>query len=149
MTTFAKPLDSVEPLRRVSGQFVLRSHRPKAMMMNVRIYLGSSEEDISSDEAKALAKRFESLADEWQRDTGASSLMAAKFRHPAYQQIVNDLGEKAIPLIFSRLRTHGGFWFAALEQLTGEKPHIAREDYGRYSKIRDAWFRWETEKKLR
>ena len=46
------------------------------------------------------------------------SFMAQMAQHHAYQQIL-DIGKDAIPLILRRIERQGGFWYHALETITG------------------------------
>jgi hypothetical protein len=83
-------------------------------------------------------KELATWADVWERETGGSSRIGVKVQHRAYRRIVNSAG--AVPFILNRLGTHGGWWFDALRELTGEAPdeHVV----GEYEKMRQAWLEW-------
>ena len=78
-------------------------------------------ESAESDEE--FAKRFAELTAAWQDATRHSSKMGTKAAHPAYREIVA-MGKRAVPLILADLAKHGGFWFMALEEITGANPPI-------------------------
>jgi hypothetical protein len=81
---------------------------------------------------------FESLAGRWEQETGAFSTIIDKVTHPAYQRIIG-LGPAAIPLILRRIRERPGYWFWALEALTGVDP---AQDADGFDTAVGAWLRW-------
>lgn len=83
---------------------------------------------------------FESLAETWERETRNSSDITAITSHWAYRAIIG-MGPPVVPRILDRMRTHGGFWFPALEEIAEWDP-ILREDWGDTRKMARAWFEW-------
>lgn len=92
------------------------------------------------EKSSSLAVRARRLMDRWQRETGIISALPDRFRHPAYQELI-EMGKPAIPHILSRLEDSPDFWFQALLQITGEKPY-AEEDERDFTAMRDAWLEW-------
>ena len=85
-------------------------------------------------------ERFEELADKWEEETFFLSRSDRAIAHPAHQEIIN-LGQPAVPLILERMRSQGGHWFEALEQITGEDP-ISPADYGNIAAMQNSWLQW-------
>ena len=84
---------------------------------------------------------FQSLAQQWRAETAHLSLILKKVTHPAYQRIIG-LGPVAIPLILRELELKPGFWFWALQALTGEDP--APPD-ATVDETVQAWLQWGKE----
>lgn len=68
-----------------------------------------------------LERRFNQLADTWEKETGFLSSTAQKFRHKAYVEIEN-MGSIIVPLILERLEKRSGHWLVLLNKLTGFEP---------------------------
>ena len=91
------------------------------------IMSGTSEEQASASpprsgtRAAELALIFDALATRWQRETGGMSLISARHKHPAWQQILS-LGPEVVPEILRRIEHQPDHWHAALVKLTGENP---------------------------
>jgi hypothetical protein len=101
-----------------------RRHRPTSVPMG----------------SETATSGFDALADIWERETRNSSDFAATINHWAYRAIVAQ-GPGMVPQILERLRTRGGFWFPALEELAGWNP-IMPDEWGDMRKMTEAWFRW-------
>ena len=84
--------------------------------------------------------KFQDLADRWEEETLFLSRSDLAFAHPLHQEIIG-LGKSAVPLILERMRSRGGHWFEALEQITGEDP-ISPADYGHIAAMQDSWLQW-------
>ena len=84
--------------------------------------------------------RFLELADRWQEETIFLSNSERKNAHPALQEIIS-LGQPVLPLILERMRSQGGHWFEALQQITGSDP-VSPADYGNIAAIQNAWLQW-------
>ncbi len=84
---------------------------------------------------------FQTLADEWRRDTARLSLASDKVKHPAYQRIIS-MGRPAVPLILRDLDEHGGFWYNALESLADGSTPVRPQDRGNVKKMKAAWLQW-------
>jgi hypothetical protein len=89
----------------------------------------------------AEQRRFSELADRWIAETAMQSSVQRKVLHPAYQRIIG-MGPQAIPMILTRLRDDGGYWFWALAAIADEDP--AAEMRG-YEDAREAWLEWGVE----
>lgn len=98
---------------------------------------------MTSKEAKGLQKirtEFFRLNKEWHLACDVKSSVDEIIQHPAYQAIIA-LGLPVVPLILTELQRSPDHWFAALESITGENP-VASKDWGRMSRMADAWIRW-------
>ena len=85
-------------------------------------------------------KRFQELADRWERETVLLSSSSQAAQHPAHQAIVA-MGESAVPLIMERMQSQGGHWFHALRSITGANP-VKPNDRGNVRAMQAAWLRW-------
>ena len=92
------------------------------------------------DVEPADRKRFQELADRWQEETVFLSNSGRKNAHPAHQEIVS-MGEPVVPLILERMRSRGGHWFEALQQITGARP-VPPESRGQIKEMTQAWLDW-------
>ena len=93
--------------------------------------------ELTQTELEAL---FAQLAEQWHDETGMHSVMHRIVGHPAYLRIIG-LGPRAIPLIIGELKTRGGWWFVALEALTGEDP-TDPADAQDYNALAESWLAW-------
>lgn len=94
-----------------------------------------------SDRSETTTSGFDALATVWERETRNSSNLEENQNHWAYQAILR-MGPAVVPDIINRMRTHKGFWFAALAQLAKWDP-VLPEEWGNAKKMRDAWYRFE------
>ena len=85
-------------------------------------------------------ERFRELADRWQEETIFLSNSERKNGHPAHQEIIS-LGQPVVPLILERMRSEGGHWFEALQQITGADP-VSPADYGNIAAMQNSWLQW-------
>ncbi len=85
-------------------------------------------------------ERFQELADRWEEETFFLSRSDRAISHPVHQEII-DLGQPVVPLILERMRSQGGHWFEALQQITGEDP-ISPADYGNIAAMQNSWLQW-------
>lgn len=90
-----------------------------------------------------MKEKFNALMKRWRNDTRIESSATKITTHPAYLEIIK-MGEDALPLIFEDIQNGGCFWGTALNKITGEDP-IAREDWGKISKISQTWLEWGRE----
>jgi hypothetical protein len=95
---------------------------------------------VSGDE---LRRRFEQLADEWERAVAYLSDSTLREAHPAYRAIIA-LGPAVVPLLLADLERTQRHWFGALTELTGANP-VAPQDAGRIRRMAEAWARWGRE----
>lgn len=84
------------------------------------------------------AARFASLAETWREETWYLSLDAQKIAHPAYQSIIQ-MGRPIVPLLLCEMEIKPTFWFAALQEITGEKPDLNAESF---DEAVAAWLDW-------
>lgn len=86
--------------------------------------------------------RFQSLMTQWRKERGAMSSITEMSTCPAYQAIIG-MGETAIPLILSQLRSEDqepDQWFWALQAITAVHPDD--DSSGDYVKMAEWWLRW-------
>lgn len=89
------------------------------------------------------SQKFQSLANQWRKETRHLSLISDIVLNTAYQQIIG-MGASAIPLILQELKEQPDHWFWALRSIVGESP-IPAADRGRLSKMTEAWLAWGKE----
>lgn len=86
---------------------------------------------------------FHDLLQRWHSERRATRSVVEMVTCPSYQRIIA-MGEPAIPLILSQLRTEGDepdHWFWALRILTGIDP-VRQEDQGDIVRMAEAWMQW-------
>lgn len=83
---------------------------------------------------------FRKLADEWSRDVGNVSSIAALTSHPKYKEII-DLGWDVVPYLLSDLQQNKRFWFPALHEITKIRP-FDPSDAGNSRRMTEAWVKW-------
>lgn len=91
-------------------------------------------------EDERVRARFEELSRLWRIETGLFSQLDLRLGHRAYRSVVL-LGEQAIPFILDDLARTGDWWFAALEEITGENP-VASVAPGDMRAVACAWLDW-------
>ena len=69
----------------------------------------------------SVESEFHSLASHWRSETRVLSSIHAKVLNKNYQRVMT-MGRAVLPLIFRDLRDSGGYWYWALECITGENP---------------------------
>ena len=102
--------------------------------------LGYNQYADAADIEPADLERFQELADQWEEETFFLSRSDHAIAHPVHQEIIN-LGQPVVPLILERMRSRGGHWFEALQQITGEDP-ISPADYGNIAAMQNSWLQW-------
>ena len=102
--------------------------------------LGYNQYADAEDIEPAPRERFEELADQWEEETFFLSRSDHAIAHPVHQEII-DLGQPVVPLILERMRSRGGHWFEALQQITGEDP-VSPADYGNIAAMQNSWLQW-------
>jgi hypothetical protein len=110
----------------------------------LRIKLSRSRVDEVGAHDADLVALFRRLADEWRRETLASSSMTDIVLHPSYQRIIG-LGRQVVPLILEELEREPYHWFWALSAITGEDP--ATED-ATLEGATAKWLKWGEEHQL-
>ena len=102
--------------------------------------LGYNQYADAEDIEPAQRERFRELADQWEEETFFLSRSDHAIAHPVHQEIIN-LGQPVVPLILERMRSQGGHWFEALQQITGEDP-VSPADYGNIAAMQNSWLQW-------
>ena len=104
-------------------------------------------EYILDTEASRWVK-FQSLAKEWRKQSGAMSSVTAMVMLRPYQQIMG-MGRDAIPFILAELKAEGDDpdqWFWALSTIAEANrlnpPEIKKEDQGDYQRMAQIWINW-------
>ena len=92
----------------------------------------------SASEAGQMTEAFAALAARWRRETEMFSAVSKKIKHPDYQKIIA-LGSGVVPLILREMQTRPGFWFSALETLTGASPAKNKSDI---KAATESWLEW-------
>ena len=80
------------------------------------------------------------LTDWWHEATDALSSPSQKVQHRAYQRLIG-LGTPALPCILEDLRDRGGYWFYALERITGMSP-LPKDMLASFAMVKEAWLKW-------
>lgn len=91
-------------------------------------------------------ERFETLSNQWRRDTQFLSSPTDIAMHPAYQAIIG-MGADALPLILQELENHSGYWYWALKAIANEDP-VPPKHRGSVKQMRKAWLQWGRAKGL-
>lgn len=101
---------------------------------------------LPAEIGRSTERKFRRLADQWRLETLATSSITDIVLHPAYQQIIG-MGSKALPFILRDLESEGGYWFWALQAITG---HSLQPEGKQMSsrELRDAWISWGRERGL-
>ena len=89
------------------------------------------------------SQRFKQFAAQWHSERHSTSSVTDMAMCPSYQRIIA-MGEAAIPLILSELRSEGDepdHWFWALRVLTDADP-VKDEHRGDIVKMAAAWLDW-------
>jgi len=100
----------------------------------------SATESQSNVFPEDTASVFARLASEWHTATDDCSLSSQILSDSRYLRLIG-MGRKVVPLILADLRDNGGFWYPALEAITGESPELPDERISRRG-MRNAWLRW-------
>ena len=88
---------------------------------------------------RVFQKTFDRLATQWRHETGMSSSISKKVRHPAYQAIMA-MDLPVVRLILRDMQQRPGHWFVALKVITGEDP--VPNDSMTFQQATDAWIAW-------
>lgn len=84
--------------------------------------------------------KFRKLAREWSRETSNVSSVGVLTSHPKYREIVR-LGWDVVPFLLADLQRSQGFWFTALNEITGIRPFDPSEG-GNSRRMAEAWINW-------
>ena len=97
---------------------------------------------VAITSASRVEAEFDSLVDQWRRETRFLSSVQSKIFHPAYQRIIG-MGRPVLPLILRELRERDGHWFWALQCITGENPAAS---FSSMAEARAAWLAYAVAK---
>lgn len=102
--------------------------------------------DKASVEAN-LQKTFQTLANQWRKETSGSSSPLEKIANENYLMIIKKGGEHKeaiVPLILKELEKKPNYWFEALKIITGKNP-VKPEEFTSYKLVTKAWLNWGIE----
>jgi len=97
-----------------------------------------SSSKILKAQTEGLRAEFNTLAEQWQRETRHLSIISKKITHPAYFRIMG-MGTAVVPLLLESLNDKPAHWFAALQATTNINPATPQDNP---SRTRDAWLQW-------
>jgi uncharacterized protein (DUF433 family) len=101
-------------------------------------YANANQQQPQNATTADLEVLFQSLVQQWRSETAHLSLILKKVTHPAYQRIIG-LGPRVVPLILRELEQKPGFWFWALQAITGEDPAPSEATV---DETTQAWLQW-------
>jgi len=84
--------------------------------------------------------KFRKLATEWLGEVGSVSSLEALTSHPKYREIIR-LGWEVVPSLLADLQQNRGYWFTALNEITGIRP-FDPSDAGKTKRMTEAWINW-------
>lgn len=90
-----------------------------------------------------ISSQFERLVERWRENTAGLSIAQRIVTDPDYLRIIA-FGPPVVPLILDDLRRNGGFWYPALQAITGVSPERSEERASRAG-MKRAWLRWGEE----
>ena len=94
----------------------------------------------------SVARKFQELAQHWRAETAHLSSVTKQVMHPSYQRIIG-LGPAVLSILLREVRQQSGYWFWALNAITGEDP-VQPDDLGNVPKMSEAWLTWGRDHKL-
>lgn len=93
-----------------------------------------------------LRELFGKLVSEWKQKSRYMSNTLTMVVLEPYQRIIG-LGRPAVPLLLEEMQRQPGWWFSALEAITGEDP-IPAGVGGQITKMTEAWLEWGRKRRL-
>jgi hypothetical protein len=119
--------------------FDLRSAINCALQRRVALsnyYIQNSPSPYVSD----LEKRFNELAKNWKKETGAYSTSLHIAGNNNYLEIIG-MGNEVVPYILKELQKEPNLWFIALKSITRQNP-IQKEHIGKIKLMAEDWIAW-------
>ncbi|BAZ13233.1 hypothetical protein NIES4071_50720 [Calothrix sp. NIES-4071] len=112
------------------------------ILLGIRDLLNSSKYALNQnvEDSSEVAKKFYTLASQWESEVEGMSSTTQMSQHPAYQEIIS-MGNKIVPLLLKELKNNPLYWLSALSQITGENP-IKPEQRGKIKQMAEAWLEW-------
>ncbi len=105
--------------------------------------LNEIQSEIIADKKTQRWLKFQQLVKQWKDERGSRSSITQAATLQPYQKIIG-MGDDAVPLIISQLRSEGekpDQWFWALKAITLHDP-VKPEDRGNFRKMAQAWILW-------
>ncbi len=154
---FARACQSIQEK---ADEFYLSQSKPeeaeRMMRLSVELYKGLTKPlndllEKSTPADRELVMRgvgrletaesvFNSLADQWRHERGATSWASQMAMQPSYQSIIG-MGPTAIPFILRELDKQPDHWFWALRSITRENP-VKPHQRGKIREMAQAWLDW-------
>lgn len=78
-------------------------------------------------------------------ETKFLSNMSKVYENDWYRKIV-ELGMPVVPIIFAEMEREPGWWFHAINTITGEGPHVPSDAMGRLDRLTEIFLKWGKEK---
>jgi hypothetical protein len=136
----------------VNGNAVEKAHKLRSGAPGIRCVRPATTEVkievptnlLDAVRRQRLVARFQSLADQWRHERGATSSIEEMCTSPAYLSIMA-LGPEVLPIVLQQLRSEGDnpdHWFIALHHITQGLDPVPAEDKGDIVKMADAWLKW-------
>ena len=116
---------------------------PDDMLPSIEASMTQLAANATGRKNVSIGALFEELVARWREDTAGLSIAQRIVTNADYLRIIA-LGPLAVPLILDDLRRNGGFWYPALEAITGVSPERAEERTSREG-MKAAWLRWGEE----
>ena len=116
----------------------------QAAVLRMVELLDDSNPVRAASPSSSLARKFQELAETWQRETRFFSFMQQRALNPAYQRIIG-MGWVVVPLLLRELQRQPDHWLWALQAITGEEPARGTDSLGAATK---AWLSWGQDRGL-
>ena len=88
--------------------------------------------------SSSLDHDFKALVSRWRDETAILSSVPSKVFNKSYQSVMAK-GPEVLPLIFKDLLVNGGYWYWALECITGDNP---AESSSNIAEAKQAWLEY-------
>jgi hypothetical protein len=119
-----------------------------------RTVIGSTDKsffpvtDFKTEELGSVSteEKFRQLAAQWSDETEFTSSTTRMIANPSYQAIIK-LGWDVVPLMLQDLQNNHGYWYPALNAITGIRP-FDRKYAGDTRRMTEAWLSWGRKKNL-
>jgi len=109
-------------------------------------FIAAAQQTQTQQRSDSVARKFQELAQHWRAETAHLSSVTKQVMHPSYQRIIG-LGPAVLPILLQELGRESGYWFWALNAITGEDP-VRPEDLGDVPRMTEAWLNWGKQHRL-